>query len=95
MFARQALQSVAHECARVAIQPTATNADVQSRMTEILSQRGITDASVVTTPSNIEGLPRGTQITVLVTADASSNTILTKFFTQQDVQTNCVMVKEL
>ena len=95
MFARQALQSVAHECARVAIGATATDSDVQTRMSEIATQRGITSVTVTTTPSSIEGLTRGTKITVLASADASSNTILTRLFTQQDIQANCVMVKEL
>ncbi len=93
VFVKQSLSVTAHECGKIASRRDATNADVASRADEIFDQRGLVQASVVSTPSNIEGLPRGTRITVRSTANNSS--ALLKYFTSPTIESHCVVVKEI
>ncbi len=96
LYSRQAIEATAHECARVAANATATNSDVEARMAEILSQRGVVGASVTTIPANIAGIERGTQITVTVAAPVSANTwVPARFYGSDSIQASCVVVKEL
>lgn len=84
LYAMQTLQATAHECSRLASKRTATNATVQSMGVQMLTQRGIRNGRVRTVPSNIEGLARGTQIRVVVTAPFSQNSWLPRTFFKQN-----------
>ena len=96
IHSRHSVESAAYACALVAVSADGTDADVQTRMTEILSQRGVNNGTVVTTPVSIEGLERGTQVTVLVSAPFIDNTWLpVKFVSQPNIQSQCVMLKEI
>lgn len=93
---RQIVESASYACALVAVDPEATDTGVQSRLTEILTQRGVRNGTVVTTPSSIQGLPRGTPITVRVSAPFADNTwIPVRFVSQPDIESQCVMLKEI
>jgi predicted deacylase len=93
---KQALIATAYECSGVAIKDSATDAQVQARMTEILTQRGIVGGAVTTTPASIEDIPRGTQITVRVTAPAAGNSLVPlPAYGPANIEATCVMHKEL
>lgn len=95
-FNKQAVVSAAYECAGVAVRIDGTDAEVQARMSDILTQRGITGASVTTTPASIENIPRGTQITVLVSAPVLGNSLIPfPAYGPVNFQASCVMLKEL
>ncbi len=96
IYAKQAVETAAYECARVASGAAGTDADVQARMAELLSVRGIQGGAVSTTPASIEGLSRGTPIAVLVSAPFATNSLVpAKYFGQANIQATCVMLKEL
>lgn len=96
IYVKQAIESAAYECARVAISAGATDTQLQTKMAEILAVRGINDASLVTTPASINSVNRGDRIVVTISAPASSNsTTLTRFVKTGSIQAACVMVKEL
>ena len=93
---KQALATAAYECTGVAISATGTDAEVQSRATDILDQLGIVGGSVTTTPASIEGIPRGTQITVTVSAPVAGNSLVTMpNYGPENLEARCVMLKEL
>jgi Flp pilus assembly protein TadG len=93
---RQVIEAAAYQCALIAVDPDATNAAVQDRMNEILSQRGVRSGSVVTTPADIEGLPRGESITVVIAAPFADNTWVPARFTGlATIESSCVMLKEI
>lgn len=96
IFTKQAIESAAYECVRLAISAGATDTQLQTKMDEILTARGITGATLTTTPSTIAGVERGERITVTISAPASSNSMaLTSFVATGNIQAECVMVKEL
>ena len=93
---KQALLSAAYECSGVAINSMGTDADVQARMTEILTQREIVGGSVTTTPASIENIRRGTQITVRVSAPAARNSLVAlPVYGATIIEAKSVMLKEL
>lgn len=96
IYNKQALVAAAYECAGVAINTSGTDAQVQARLTEIATQRGLVGASVTTTPTSIQNIPRGTMVTVLVTAPCAGNSLVTlPVYGPTNIQAKCVMVKEL
>jgi len=96
IYAKQAIESVAYECVRVAISSGATDAQVQAKATQILNSRGIKNGTLVTKPASINNVKRGKEITVTVTAPAASNSMsVTSFVKQGTIEAACVMVKEL
>ena len=95
-YNKQAVVSAAYECATVAVQAEGTDAQVQSRMSEILTQRGVVGGAVTTAPASIEGIPRGTQITVTVSAPVLGNSMIPfPTYGPANIQAQCVMLKEL
>ncbi len=93
---KQALSATAYECASVAVKDSGTDKQVNARMKEILTQRGIEKGSVTTTPASIENIPRGTQITVRVSAPAANNSLVPlPVYGPAIIEATCVMLKEL
>jgi Flp pilus assembly protein TadG len=93
---KQALAATAYECASVAVKDSATDKQVKDRMKEILEQRGIVKGSVSTTPTSIEKIPRGTPITVRISAPADKNSLVPMpVYGPATIQATCIMVKEL
>ena len=95
IFLKQCLQAAAHDCGYIASRQSATDAELQSRMTEILSARGINGGTISTIPSSIDGLDRGTRYTVTVSAPTVTNTVIGEFFMSAVVTASTVRVKEL
>lgn len=96
IYVQQTLHVAAHECARIAAARTANDADVTARGQSVLVQREIVSGSISTTPTSIEGLPRGTRITVRVQAPVAGNTwIPAGYYTAPDIEATCVVVKEI
>ena len=96
IHSRQAIEAAAYQCALIAIDSEGTDVDVQARMNEILTQRGVLSGSVVTTPLSIEGLPRGSNISVVVTAPFADNTwVPVRFVGAANIESRCVMLKEI
>ena len=50
IHSRQAIEAAAYQCALIGIDSEGTDADVVTRMNEILTQRGVQSGTVVTTP---------------------------------------------
>ncbi len=93
---KQAIESAAYECARVAISAGATNEDIEAKMNQILSARNITGGELKMVPSDIEDVERGERIRIKLSAPSSSNSMaLTSFVKTGDIKAECVMVKEL
>ena len=96
IHSRQAIEAAAYQCALIGIDSEGTDADVVTRMNEILTQRGVQSGTVVTTPPSIEGLPRGTSISVVVSAPFAQNTwVPVRFVGAANIQSRCVMLKEI
>ncbi len=76
IFLRQALVSTTYEAARVAIQNNATTADADARAQQVLAGRGITNATIVFNPADVENTARGTPIAVTVTVPADTFSII-------------------
>lgn len=96
IFAKQALQAAAHECARVAADAAGSNARVEQRMQTILDARGIEGGTVTTEPADVSAIPRGTRVRVTVSAPIADNTTFAaRFFTQSMMQASTTNVKEL
>jgi len=95
IHAKQAIETAAYECVRTAIAAGSTDAQVQAKMTDLLSARGINGASLVTKPGSINNVKRGKEITVTISAPASSNSMtVTSFVKKGTIKAECVMVKE-
>lgn len=76
IFLRQALVTTSYEAARISIRDDATTAEATVRAQEVLSARGIASATIVFNPSDIEGLARGTPLSVTVSAPANEFSVV-------------------
>lgn len=94
IFVKQSLHVAAYEAVRIAIKDEGTNTRVLNRCNRVLNERNVVDPQIALTPADIESVPRGTQVTVSVSAPCSSNSVLrAKFFTG-NLTAEAVMVKE-
>ncbi|MFT7643303.1 MAG: hypothetical protein ACI9G1_005068 [Pirellulaceae bacterium] len=95
IFVYQSLQAAAHECSRVAAKREGTIELVQSRLDEILSQRGVSDGVVTVFPDDLDR-PRGTRYTITVTAPFTANSFIPpRLLGEKNLEAMCVVVKEL
>ena len=95
IFVRNAVTAASYEAARIAIRQDANSADAQARAQEVLEQFGINGAQVWTNPGEVESLPRGSQVRVIVRADASSHSLLPESpYHGQWLRSRVYMVKE-
>ncbi len=96
IYTKQAIESAAYECARVAISSGATEDDVEEKMEEILKARNIKEAKLKVKPDDLEDAERGERITIRISAPAKENSMsLTRFIKQGTIEAECVMIKEL
>jgi Flp pilus assembly protein TadG len=72
---KQTLTETAYETARMATNQGETEADALVRAEEILTSRSVEDAVITITPNVTATTPAGTEITVTISAPASSNSI--------------------
>jgi Flp pilus assembly protein TadG len=76
VFLRQALVVTAYEGARTSIRDEATTDDARARAQQVLAARNVAGATIVFDPANIEGLDRGTVLSVTVSAPADQYSIV-------------------
>ena len=95
IFLKQALQSATHEATRQAVLSTTTNQQVSDQVANILDARDIVGFRVEFPRGNPEGMPRGSLVTVRVTASSSRNSPLAgKFLRNRDIVVSNTMLKE-
>lgn len=95
IFLTQSLNVASYETIRVAVNPKATNADVDSAANAILTDHGVVDATVAYDPDDVSTVARGDHITVTISAPVDSNSILPSwFFGGRTLSASVTMVKE-
>lgn len=75
IFLKQAVTIAAYEGARSATRSGGTNENATTRISDVLTARAITNYTASISPMVTSNTPRGTAVTVTVTADASSYTL--------------------
>jgi Flp pilus assembly protein TadG len=73
---RKSLVVAAYEGSLVAILPGATASDVQSVVTQVVSDRGVNIAQINVTPSDLVAAPKGSLITIDVVAEYDDNCLV-------------------
>jgi Flp pilus assembly protein TadG len=92
---QQALQVSAYEGARKAALPDSDSAEVLQVANNLLAAYSITGATTKISPSQISNVPKGTQITLTVSAALDLNRKSVDFmFGGRTMTATCVMVKE-
>jgi hypothetical protein len=93
---KQAIELAAYEATRVAARPGGTDRQVWKRMKAVLTLRRVEGAKFTTSPESIEGVPRGTPVTVTVTAKFSRNMVIPiRFVSEKRLEASCTMIKEI
>jgi hypothetical protein len=80
IFLKESLTVAAYEGSRVALQSTATEADVLARCQAVLAERNVAGASVVLTPDDLEAVAAGDPLEVRVSAPCESNAVIPVWF---------------
>jgi len=89
------LTIASYEGVRTGINYDGTNAAVLARCNEIIADRGVQDASIAISPSNVATANRGTPVTITVSAPCDANAILpTWFYGGKTLACSTTMVKE-
>lgn len=92
---RQLLGSVAYDVARIATTDGGSEADARVRGLAMLAGAEIKNAVITVSPSPAESAPRGSDVTVTVSAPLGSNSITkTSLFPMPTVGYRVVMVKQ-
>lgn len=95
IFLDHSLTIASYEGVRVAINYDGTNSAVQTKCNEIIAERGVEDASVAISPSNVSTVPRGQPITITVSAPCDANALLPPwFYGGKTLTCSTTMVKE-
>lgn len=72
VFLRQSLNMAAYEAAKVITRPGSNEALARSRCSDVLAVRKVTSYTLSFSPTVTTATPRGTQVTVTLTADSSN-----------------------
>jgi hypothetical protein len=95
VFAKQALATAAYEGAREAVRFEAATTDVQAACQHILTERGMVDTTITIDPVDLANAPRGSYVTVTVSAPSNTNSFLHGwYFGSQVLSGETVMMKE-
>ncbi len=97
MFVKaEALNEAARNAVRVAILPSATNAQVQSAASAVLTQAGITGYTLTTNPTDVSTAATGTSVTVSLTVPYSNIALVNLPFVPvpQSLSASVIMAKE-
>lgn len=96
IFLKQSLAVAAYEGAHTALAPGATDADVQTAATGILTDRRVNGGAVQILPGPLAGIAEGDYVRVQVSAPTDANAVLpARFFRGRQLQSTAVMMKEL
>lgn len=95
IFLKQGLSAAAYESIREAVNFNSTTASARQKANNVIAARQIKSSDVTFTPSNIAGLPKGTKVTVEVSALMSANSpFIGKVFNDRVIRVRSVMLKE-
>lgn len=92
---RKSLVVAAYEGSLVAILPGATTSDVQTAITQVISDRGLNVSQINVSPADLAAAPKGTFITVDVVAEYDDNCfVFSGLFNSVPLHGTAVFVKE-
>jgi Flp pilus assembly protein TadG len=95
IYLTQALHAATYEGARVAIQRTSTKAQVEERVTEILTGHSVAGATVTCSPTDPTTAAAGSKVVITVRVPCDSNRIApTFFFGGRTLEVKTTMAKE-
>jgi len=95
VFQKQSLSIASYEGAKIATSPGTTDSQARTRVQEILTARGISNASISFTPAVNALTPRGTMVTVSVTSDDSAAGVISvRMFTPRTLRSETAMVRQ-
>lgn len=94
IFLRQSLTVAAYEGARSATRPGGTSQLAEQRVREVLEARGVSDETVTITPNVTSLTPRGTMVTITVTAPGTQQAMNPlRLLQNRVIQQSVVMVR--
>lgn len=95
IFLNHSLTIASYESVRVAINYDGTNEDVLDRCNDIITERSVIDSSVDISVADVAAVPRGTPLSVTVSAPCDANAIIPPwFYGGQTMSATTTMVKE-
>lgn len=95
VYLTHSLSISSYEAARVAINYDSTTSQVVDKAMSMTAARNVADAEIDIDPDNVATTPRGTAITITVTAPCDSNAMIPPwFFGGRTLSSTTVMVKE-
>lgn len=92
LYLRQSIKIAAYECARLAIVPKVTSADVQDMCVVFLENRDVKEYSLTLNPADPKAIGYGDLLVVTVDANADANSIVGAWFYQGKVLTESVTI---
>lgn len=94
VFLRQSLNLAAYEAAKIVTRPGTNESLARTRATEILAIRKVNTSTLTISPTVTTATPRGTQVTVTVSAPASNLSYgPVQFMTGRTLSSTVVMVR--
>lgn len=95
IFLKQGLSIASYEGAKRATSPGASEAQIRARVQEILTSRGITNATIAVTPTITSATVRGTMVVVSVSSNGGGVGVLAvNIFTPTTLRTQTAMVRQ-
>ena len=95
IYLKQSLEIAAHQGARIAVIPNATNDNVIAQCTQTLADRKVRGAVVEISP-DVDGADRGSIIEVSITVPCNANGLISAiFFRNRTLNGKVHMMKEL
>ncbi|MGD9635511.1 MAG: TadE/TadG family type IV pilus assembly protein, partial [Pirellulales bacterium] len=95
IFLDHSLTIASYEGVRMAINYDASNASVNNRINQIITERDVHGSQITINPSNVANVKRGERITVTVSAPCDNNAILPLwFYDGRTLTCSTTMVKE-
>jgi len=95
IFLDHSLTIASYEGVRMGINYDGTNAQVLARCNQIISERGVENATITINPADVSAVDRGNRITITVAAPCEPNAILPLwFYNGRTLRSATTMVKE-
>ena len=95
LFTKQTMVCAAYEGIKVAVRPGATLTSVKEASQAVLDGRLLQEAEISVDPENLDDVPRGGVIEIIITAPGDANSIIPIGpFKGKQLSVSAVMVKE-
>ncbi|MDG2014695.1 MAG: pilus assembly protein [Pirellulaceae bacterium] len=95
LFTKQTMVCAAYEGIKVAVQPGASLQDVTDASQAVLDGRLLKETEISVNPENLDDVPRGGLIELIITAPGDANSIISMGpFKGKQLSVSAVMVKE-